>query len=82
MKLDIHIKPNSTKGPLIEEQTNGSLVVYVREIASDSKANEALIKLLAKRFGAPKTHITIMRGQTSRHKLIDITPPATCKNKP
>jgi len=72
MKLNLTIKPNSTKGPLVEPQDDGSLVVYVREIAADGKANEALIKLLAKHFNVPKTHITILRGHTSRHKVIEI----------
>ncbi len=72
MKLSIIIKPNSTKGPLVEVTDDGSLVVYIREIAADGKANEDLIKLLAKHFNVPKTHITILRGHTSKHKIIEI----------
>jgi len=72
VKAEITIKPGSTKGPLIEVQTDGSLVVYVRQIASDGQANEALIKLLAKHFDVPKTRIQILHGHTSRHKLIEI----------
>lgn len=81
MKIDILIKPNSTKGPLIEKQPDDSLVVYIREIAADGKANESLIKFLAKYYDIPKTKISIIRGHTSRHKLINITSTATCKNK-
>lgn len=72
MLINITIKPNSTKGPLIETQPDNSLIVYVREIASDGQANEALIKLLAKHFKTAKTNITIIRGHTSRHKIIEI----------
>ena len=72
MKLSITIKPNSTKGPLVEVTGDGSLIVYIREIAADGKANEALIKLLVKHFDVPKTHITILRGHTSRNKIIEI----------
>lgn len=72
MTISVVIKPGSTKGPLIEVQPDGSLVVYVRQIASDGQANEALIKLLAKHFDVPKTRIQILRGHTSRHKLIEI----------
>lgn len=81
MKLNIYVKPNSTKGPLVEEQADGLLIVYIREIASDGQANQALIKLLAKRYGVPKTKITIVYGQASRHKMVEINLPATCKNK-
>ena len=72
MKFNVSIKPNSTKGPLIEQQTDGSFVVYVREISVDGKANEALVKLLAKHFKVSKTNVTIIRGHTSRHKIVEI----------
>ena len=72
MKIDVTIKPNSTKGPLVEPQADGSLIVYVREIASDGQANQALIKLLANHFGTSKTRIAILRGQSSRRKIISI----------
>ncbi len=72
MKLTVTIKPNSTKGPLIELQDDGSLVVYIRQIAADNRANQALVALLAEHFGVPQTRITILRGHTSRHKLISI----------
>lgn len=70
MKIDVTVKPNSTKGPLVEPQSDGSLVVYIREIAADGQANEALIKLLAKHYDVPKTRIEIIRGHSSKHKLI------------
>jgi len=72
MKINIRIKPNSKKGPLVEKQADGSLIVYVREIAVDGKANQAVVKLLSKYLNTPKTSITILKGHTSRHKLIEI----------
>ncbi|HZJ34780.1 MAG TPA: DUF167 domain-containing protein [Candidatus Angelobacter sp.] len=73
MKIVVTVKPNSTKGPLIEPQADGSLVVYIREIAADGKANEALMKLLAKHFKISKTHISIVQGHTSKHKIIELS---------
>jgi len=72
MKLTILIKPNNTKGPLVELQPDGSLIIYIREIATDGQANTALIKLLAKHLDVPKSRIKIIRGQTSRHKIIEV----------
>ncbi len=72
MNITLTIKPNSKKAPLIEPQEDGSLVVYIREIAADGKANEALIKLLAKHYDVAKSRITIVRGHTSRHKVVAI----------
>ena len=72
MQLAVLIKPNSTKGPLVELLPDGSLLVYVREVAIDGKANNALIKILAKHLDVPKSCITIIRGQTSRNKIIEV----------
>lgn len=68
--INITVKPNSKKGPLIEVLGDESLIVYIREIAVDSQANEALIKLLAKHYKIAKNKISIVRGHTSRHKVI------------
>lgn len=71
-KISITVKPNSKKGPLVEQQSDGSLVVYIREIAADGQANDALIKLLSRHFDVARTNITIVRGQSSKHKIISI----------
>jgi uncharacterized protein (TIGR00251 family) len=72
MKINITVKPNSTRGPLVEKQNNGSFIVFIREIASDGQANKSLVKILSDYFDTPKTSITIIRGQTSRKKIIEI----------
>ena len=72
MKFNIHIKPNSKKGPLVELQDDGSLKVHVKEIAVDGEANEALLKLLAKHLDVPKNCVAIIKGHKSRHKVIEV----------
>lgn len=72
MKVSLTVKPNSTKGPLVQVQDDGSLIVYIRAIAMGGQANEALINLLAEHYGVPKTRIAIVRGHTSRHKVVSI----------
>lgn len=73
-RIVITIKPNSTKGPLVVPQLDGSLVVYIREIPEGGKVNDALIKLLAKYLGVSKSSLVIVRGVTSRHKVIELNP--------
>jgi uncharacterized protein YggU (UPF0235/DUF167 family) len=46
--------------------------VYLTAPAVDSKANEALVRLMAKTLGVPKTAVTIARGEHSREKVIFI----------
>ena len=69
----VHVKPGSKKGPLVEESQDGSLTIFVLERAVDGKANEAVIKLLAKHFDVAKSKIQITRGHTGRTKTIRIT---------
>lgn len=72
MKLSVIVKPNSTKGPLVIPQPDGSLIIYTREIASDNQANEAVVRLISKHFKISKNRVKIIRGHTSKHKLVEI----------
>ena len=72
MRHTVIVKPRSKKGPLVEVQKDGSLVVFIQEPAVDGKANVALIRLLANYFGVSKTNVSIVHGHTSRHKIIDV----------
>ena len=38
----------------------------------DGAANEALVALLAERLGVPKRQVVIVRGATSRQKVVEI----------
>jgi len=68
----IGVKPGSKKGPLVEVGDDGALVVFVRERAVDGAANDGVVKVLAEHFGVPKSRVTIVRGHTSRNKLVEI----------
>lgn len=67
------VKPNSKKGPLVALETDGSLILFVREPAIDGKANQAAIALLAAHFSVPKLSITLKTGSTSRYKTFVIS---------
>ena len=71
MQKQVKVKPNSRIQKIVEE-TDGSLTVYLKSPPVDGKANEELIKLLSKKFGAPKSNIRIKSGLSSRQKLIEI----------
>ena len=36
------------------------------------QANAALVKLLAKRLGVPKSRISVVRGETAREKVVRV----------
>lgn len=71
MKVQVKVKPNS-KQQKIEEFPDGSLVVFLKSPPVDGKANQELIKLLAKKFQVPKSNIVIKSGVSSRNKWIEI----------
>ena len=71
MQKSIKVKPNSQQQKIIEE-ADGSLSISLKSPPVDGKANEELIKLLAKKFSVPKSRITIKLGLSSRQKLVII----------
>jgi uncharacterized protein (TIGR00251 family) len=71
MQKRVKVKPNA-KQQKIEELADGSLSVHLKSPPVDGKANEELIKLLAKNFDVPKSSIRIKSGATFRQKLIEI----------
>ncbi|PHR59665.1 MAG: hypothetical protein COA47_09200 [Robiginitomaculum sp.] len=59
-------------GGWLDADQNQSLCIKVNQSPDDGKANKAVILLLAKKLGQPKSTISILRGQTSRYKTLCI----------
>lgn len=74
--LAVYVRPKGSENAVLgfESSASGKAELSVRLKASpvDGKANEALIKLLAKEFGVAKSCISIKTGQTSRHKILQL----------
>ncbi|MEA5576329.1 DUF167 domain-containing protein [Anabaena sp. UHCC 0451] len=71
MQKKVKVKPNSKQQKIIEE-ADGSLTVHLKSPPVDGKANEELIKILAKKFNVSKSDIRIKSGLSSRQKLMEI----------
>jgi uncharacterized protein (TIGR00251 family) len=71
MKKSVKVKPNSKQQSIIEEE-DGSLTVHLKSPPVDGKANKEIVELLAKKFGVPKSRITIQVGLTGRNKVVII----------
>ena len=58
----------------VETLANGRTVlkVRVRAIAEGGEANRAVMELLAKALGVPKTRVRILSGTTSRMKQVAV----------
>jgi len=71
-RYGVTVKPGSRKGPLVEVDDEGRLTVFVRERAVDGAANDGVVRVLAEHFGVSRSRVTIVRGHTSRSKLVDV----------
>lgn len=70
-RIRVNVIPRAkTRG--IEPLPDGGLRVRVSEPAEDGRANAAVINALAEHFDVPKRAVTIVRGASSRQKLIEI----------
>ena len=72
MLISVFVKPGSKKGPLVEESHDGNFVVFLAERAVDGKANQALIGIIAERFGCRKSEVSIKSGHGARHKILEL----------
>lgn len=71
MHLTIKVTPKAKLNKIIQNDTN-SYHIYTTAPPDKGKANQAVIKLLAKHLNLPKSKITITKGETSRQKIIQI----------
>ena len=72
MKLAVTVKPLSGKDT-VEKLADGSFKVCVRKAPEKGKANESVREILAEHFQVPKSRVAILRGETSRKKIISIS---------
>ncbi|MBI4239503.1 DUF167 domain-containing protein [Candidatus Uhrbacteria bacterium] len=71
MKIFVRVTPGAAFQS-IEQIDDTHYHVKVTARPHDGKANEAVIKVLAKHFRAPKSAIELCSGRTSRTKVFEI----------
>lgn len=65
------VSPRASKSEVMGVY-DGALKVRITAAPVDGAANEKLILTLARFFGAPKSSISILRGEASRKKTVCI----------
>lgn len=70
MLITVRVIPRSSKNMLTWEQ--GTLKARLTAPPVGGAANSALISLLAERLSIPRRSISIVRGETSRQKTVEI----------
>ena len=71
VRLRVHVTPGAR-----EEQIagwhGGSLRVKVRARPEKGRANQAVLRLLARRLGVAPANLSIVHGAASRDKLVEV----------
>lgn len=69
--IEVHLQPGAKSDEVVRLRDN---VLYVRVKAQPLKgqANQALIAFLAQVLALPESNVHIVRGHTSRYKLISV----------
>ena len=70
--LKVYLQPKSSKNEVVGPYRDG-IKVKVTAPPTEGKANEALIRLLAKEFRVSPPCIEILKGRRSREKTLKIS---------
>ena len=69
--MQIRVRPRAGRNT-VEIGDGGRVTVRVTAAPVRGKANEAVVALLAKKLGVSKISVTVVRGLTSRDKVVRI----------
>jgi|SRR5690242_19899707 hypothetical protein len=69
--LSVKLQPRASADQIGEPQGN-ELRVKVTAPPVEAAANQALVRLLAEKLDCPRNQVQLVRGQTSRHKLVKL----------
>lgn len=69
-EFTVRVTPKASRNAVVAE--DGAIRVYVTTVPEDGKANAAVVKLLAKALGVPKSRLELIRGATSRDKTFRV----------
>lgn len=69
-RLVIKVIPKSGRSEL--KKSGNSIKAWLTSAPEDGKANEELVRMLADKFDVSKSAISLVKGKTSRNKVVDI----------
>ncbi|HQY63086.1 MAG TPA: DUF167 domain-containing protein [Polyangiaceae bacterium] len=72
LRFEVRAKPRAKKSRVVSID-DGRLTLALAAPPVDGAANEALVALLADVLGLPLRAVCIVRGTSSRHKLVSVS---------
>lgn len=70
--LEIKVIPKSQNTEIVGYLENGALKIKVAAAPERGKANDELCRFLARELGVPQRNVTVVQGQTSPQKRVQI----------
>lgn len=72
MRLSLRVQPGAKRNALLARSAGGEWKVAVSAPPVEGAANEAVVELLSTLLGVKRRCITVVRGQSSRTKTIEV----------
>ena len=69
--FNIRVIPRAKQNSITVD-ADGTIRVHTTTAPTDGRANDAVVRMLAKHFDIPRSSIRIIRGETSHNKVIEI----------
>jgi uncharacterized protein len=69
--FEVKVIPRAKRDEVVGVEGN-ALKVRLNALPVEGRANDALVKFLAERLGVKRAEVEILRGGTSRHKLVRV----------
>ena len=73
-RLEVRVSPGASADAVTLPASGGALAVRTTAPSEDGKANDAVLRLLAKALDRPVSTLELVRGAASRNKLIRLAP--------
>lgn len=70
--LAVRVTPRASKNEIVDILSDGTVKVHLTAPPIEGKANEALLKFLAKVLDVPIGKLEVVAGATGRDKLISV----------
>ena len=71
VRFEVHAKPRSKKSTIVGERDD-AVEIALAAPPVDGAANEELVRVVAKVLAVPRRDVELVRGETSRTKLVAV----------
>lgn len=72
--LNIHLQPRASQDEVVGPYGD-YLKIRIKSPPVDGKANQQLLKFLAREFAVPQSQVSLLSGETQRQKRVCISAP-------